>query len=106
MPGISPTTLFVTGSMSITLSPAELVWTMRTVAARSVTVVRIPAMASDASKLAGSLVFITEHFSRTGARSKLPPHIGHREDRHMARAAWLLLFIAWKALADWVKSTK
>src|SRR5262245_51733927 len=33
---ISPTTLLVAGSISITLSPAALVWTMRTVAASSV----------------------------------------------------------------------
>src|SRR5580765_1819307 len=33
MPSICPTTVFVTGSISITLSPAALVWTMRTLAA-------------------------------------------------------------------------
>ena len=33
IPLISPTTLLVAGSISITLSPAALVWTMRTVAA-------------------------------------------------------------------------
>src|SRR5437773_5102353 len=120
MPAISPTTLLVTGSMSITLSPAAFVWTMRMVAARSATVAGIARMARDASMLAVSLVFIAPHFSRTAARSKLPPvstagpschpwtspgcpepvlplHIGHREDRHMAQAAWLLLFIVWQA---------
>src|SRR5437867_11725888 len=73
MPAISPTTLLVTGSMSITLSPAAFVWTMRMVAARSVTVAGIARMARDASMLAVSLVFMAPHFSRTGARSKLPP---------------------------------
>src|ERR1051325_1107491 len=40
MPAISPTTLLVTGSISITLSPAALVCTMRTLAARTVATAR------------------------------------------------------------------
>src|SRR5438093_7295409 len=57
MPPISPTTLFVAGSISITLSPAALVWTMRTVAAW--TTVRVPARMARARE---SLVFIATHF--------------------------------------------
>src|SRR5579872_4232071 len=60
---ISPTTLFVAGSISITLSPAELVWMMRTVAAPSVR----PAQAARA-RARESLVFIATH-------SKLPRHV-------------------------------
>src|SRR5690348_16186753 len=61
MPGISPTILFVSGSISIKLSPAELVWTIRTVAAWS---------AVEAARSASArehLVFIATHF-------KLPGH--------------------------------
>src|SRR5262245_53037296 len=61
MPPISPTTLFVAGSMSITLSPAALVCTMRTVAAW--TAVR-PAAAR--ARARGSLVFIATHFKLRG----------------------------------------
>src|ERR1700704_6164968 len=63
MPAISPTTLFVTGSISITLSPAALVWTIRTVAACSERVAsgRRRARTKD-------LVFIATHF-------KLPSHV-------------------------------
>src|SRR4026209_1258191 len=60
---ISPTTLFVTGSISITLSPAALVWTIRTVAACSGRVVRVPSRSARES-----LVFIATHF-------KLPSHV-------------------------------
>src|SRR2546425_2198300 len=64
---ISPTTLFVAGSISITLSPAELVWTIRTVDACSVRVVRM-ARASTAE----SLVVII--YSLAGPpRSRIPP---------------------------------
>src|SRR3954470_874254 len=64
MPPISPTTLLVAGSISITLSPAALVCTMRTVAAFSV---REPA--ARATRTAReSLVFIATHF-------KLPGHV-------------------------------
>src|SRR5256885_1621003 len=62
MPGISPTTLFVAGSISITLSPAALVCTIRTEAAWT---------AADAARRASareSLVFIATHF-------KLPSHV-------------------------------
>src|SRR5215471_10746626 len=60
---ISPTTLSVAGSISMTLSPAELVWTIRTVAAWRVSVAR------SASPIAiESLVCIATHF-------KLPGHV-------------------------------
>src|SRR5438034_750888 len=61
---ISPTTLFVTGSMSMTLSPAALVWTMRTVAAWSD---RPPPTIRASST--EHLVFIAQH-------SKLRSHVG------------------------------
>src|SRR5262245_9750653 len=61
---ISPTTLFVAGSISITLSPAALVWTMRTVAACKVR----PAAATRAASTE-HLVFIAQH-------SKLPGLVG------------------------------
>src|SRR5262245_32323804 len=60
---ISPTTLFVAGSISITLSPAELVWTMRTVdACREMAVRMARARARE------NLVFMAPHF-------KLPGHV-------------------------------
>src|SRR5205809_6954942 len=62
MPGISPTTSFVVGSISMTLSPAALVCTIRTEAAWT---------AADAARRAAareSLVFIATHF-------KLPGHV-------------------------------
>src|SRR6266481_10197813 len=62
IPPISPTTLFVTGSISITLSPAALVWTIRTVAAWRV---RVPSARAISRE---SLVFIATHF-------KLPGHV-------------------------------
>src|ERR1700722_9211852 len=58
---ISPTTLFVAGSISITLSSAEMVWMMRTVAAPSVR----PAQAAIA-RVRESLVFIATHFKLAG----------------------------------------
>src|SRR5262245_57526982 len=61
MPPISPTTLFVAGSISITLSPAALVWTMRTVAAW--TTVSAPARMAGTRE---SLVFIATHFKLRG----------------------------------------
>src|SRR5262249_9388933 len=61
MPPISPTTLFVAGSISMTLSPAALVCTMRTVAASSAADARSRARPRE------SLVFIATHF-------KLPGH--------------------------------
>src|SRR6266850_1505102 len=64
IPPISPTTVFVTGSISITLSPAALVWTIRTVAAWRV---RVPSARAGASSRE-SLVFIATHF-------KLPGHV-------------------------------
>src|SRR5476651_245193 len=63
MPAISPTTLLLTGSISITLSPAALVWTIRTVAARAVRTA-----SGSISSSTESLVFIREH-------SKLPGHV-------------------------------
>src|SRR5256885_9819401 len=57
MPLISPTTLFVAGSINMTLSPAAFVWTMRTVAASSVSVA-----AAMASRAESSLVFMERHF--------------------------------------------
>src|SRR5262245_57818855 len=62
---ISPTTLFEAGSISITLSPAELVWTIRTVEASTLSVARraIPSAIE-------SLVCIATHF-------KLPGHVAH-----------------------------
>src|SRR4029078_5712119 len=67
MPVISPTTLLVSGSISMTLSPAALVWTIRTVAACSERVAsgRAPARTRAATK---DLVFIATHF-------KLPSHV-------------------------------
>src|SRR5258707_15354884 len=65
MPLISPTTLFDTGSISITLSPAALVWTMRTVAAPRA---RVPA--TEKARIRESLVFMATH-------SKLPGHVVH-----------------------------
>src|SRR5580765_6090814 len=67
MPAISPTTLLVSGSISMTLSPAALVWTIRTVAACSerVTSGSAPARTTAATK---DLVFIATHF-------KLPSHV-------------------------------
>src|SRR6478672_7764749 len=62
MPPISPTTLLLTGSISITLSPAALVCTMRTVAAWRVSEPAATARARE------SLVFIATHF-------KLPGHV-------------------------------
>src|SRR5204863_6390687 len=61
MPPISPTTLFVAGSISITLSPAALVWTMRTVAAWAT--VRVAARMARARE---NLVFIATHFKLRG----------------------------------------
>src|SRR3954465_10535946 len=63
MPLISPTTVFVAGSISITLSPAALVWTMRTVAAPTARLV-----ISAKARIRESLVFIATH-------SKLPGHV-------------------------------
>src|SRR4051794_30869013 len=63
MPPISPTTLLVAGSISMTLSPAALVCTIRTVAASKV---RLPASTARARE---SLVFMATHF-------KLPRHVG------------------------------
>src|SRR5947207_15523223 len=63
MPLISPTTLLVAGSISITLSPAALVCTIRTVAAP-----RARGPASDKARIRESLVFIATHF-------KLPGHV-------------------------------
>src|SRR5262245_33484781 len=60
MPGISPTTLLVTGSINITLSPAALVWTIRTEAAR-----RVAAAATRASTTE-SLVRMEEHSKLSG----------------------------------------
>src|SRR5438552_220862 len=60
MPSICPTTLLVAGSISITLSPAALVWTMRTVAASIV-----GSIVTRARQMAGAtkrLVFIGTHF--------------------------------------------
>src|SRR4030095_13989354 len=54
---ISPTTLFVAGSISITLSPAAFVWTMRTVAACS-----DAAAAASAATRTKDLVFIAAYF--------------------------------------------
>src|SRR5437764_14970885 len=54
---ISPTTLLVAGSISITLSPAALVWTIRAVAARAVR----PVAATIASSTRG-LVGIAGYF--------------------------------------------
>src|SRR5262245_29978583 len=62
---ISPTTLFVSGSISITLSPAALVWTILTVEACRTRVVKIAS-----AKAIESLVFIATHF-------KLPGHVAH-----------------------------
>src|SRR5215813_5299513 len=62
MPPISPTTLFVAGSISITLSPAALVCTMRTDAAWTA------AEAATRARARESLVFIATHF-------KLPRHV-------------------------------
>src|SRR4051812_31620408 len=63
IPLISPTTLLVAGSISMTLSPAALVWTMRTVAAAA------PRLAATANpRIRESLVFIATH-------SKLPGHV-------------------------------
>src|SRR5262252_4151352 len=62
MPPISPTTLCVVGSISITLSPAALVCTMRTVAAWTA------AEATRRARTRESLVFIATHF-------KLPGHV-------------------------------
>src|SRR4051812_22666060 len=62
MPGISPTTVLVAGSISVTLSPAELVWTMRTDAAWTA------AEAATRASARESLVFIATHF-------KLPAHV-------------------------------
>src|ERR1043165_7953596 len=61
MPLISPTTLFVAGSISMTLSPAALVWTMRTVAAP-----RVRVAASENARIRESLVFIATHFNLPG----------------------------------------
>src|SRR5438552_64212 len=58
MPAISPTTWLVSGSMSMTLSPAAFVWTIRTVAAcsdRASGRTRVRATTKD-------LVFIATHF--------------------------------------------
>src|SRR5689334_9639805 len=60
MPPISPTTLLVAGSMSITLSPAALVCTMRTAAACSV------AAAARHPSTTESLVRMEEHFRLSG----------------------------------------
>src|SRR5262249_33343346 len=62
MPPISPTTLLVAGSISITLSPAALVWMIRTVAAWSVATVITEASTTE------SLVRMEEH-------SKLSRHV-------------------------------
>src|SRR5262245_10836961 len=62
MPPISPTTLLVAGSISITLSPAALVCTIRTVPARTVATARRHASATE------SLVLMEEH-------SKLSRHV-------------------------------
>src|SRR5262249_45587201 len=64
MPPISPTTLFVAGSISITLSPAALVCTMRTDAAWTAA----EAAARTRARARESLVFIATHF-------KLPRHV-------------------------------
>src|SRR6266511_1912839 len=56
MPSMVPTTLFVAGSISITLSPAALVCTIRTVAALRVAATRQTARATK------RLVFIGTHF--------------------------------------------
>src|SRR3989442_3382999 len=81
---ISPTTLFVAGSISITLSPAELVWTIRTVDACSVRVVRM-ARASTAESLVVIIYSLAgSHFFHgagappparlaQGCRSRIPP---------------------------------
>src|SRR5580765_5310300 len=54
---ISPTTLLVAGSINITLSPAALVWTIRTVAASTSAVA-----ASRAPSRTKGLVFIAGYF--------------------------------------------
>src|SRR5439155_15194065 len=56
MPSMAPTTLFVAGSISITLSPAALVCTMRTVLASTVAAKHKPARTE-------SLVCMEEHFN-------------------------------------------
>src|SRR6266536_1849963 len=66
MPSICPTTLFVAGSISITLSPAALVWTMRTVAAPIV--LSVVTRARQTASATKRLVFIGTHF-------KLPSHV-------------------------------
>src|SRR5262245_28453852 len=63
---ISPTTLFVAGSMSMTLSPAALVWTILTLEACRTSVVRDVKIAN--ATAIESLVFIATHF-------KLPGHV-------------------------------
>src|SRR5580765_7971157 len=60
MPSIAPTTLFVAGSISITLSPAAFVWTIRTVTAPSA------AGTASASAVANILAFITRHSKLCG----------------------------------------
>src|SRR5213593_728748 len=66
MPAISPTTLLVSGSMSITLSPAALVCTILTVAAWSESVAS--GKAPTRTRATKDLVFIATHF-------KLPSHV-------------------------------
>src|SRR5215471_17018371 len=61
MPLISPTTLFVAGSISMTLSPAALVWMIRTVAAPTARVVT-----SGNARIRESLVFIATHSKLCG----------------------------------------
>src|SRR5258708_4731354 len=60
MPSMAPTTLLVTGSISMTLSPAALVWTIRTVAASSASGRAI------ARATPNILVFIARHFKLAG----------------------------------------
>src|SRR5947208_1106241 len=60
MPPISPTTVLVEGSISITLSPAALVWMIRTVAAWSV------ATAIAEARTTESLVRMEEHSKLSG----------------------------------------
>src|SRR4029453_5014281 len=69
MPPIAPTALLVAGSMSMTLSPAALVWTMRTVAAPRVAVARKHASKTE------SLVCMEDHskLSRHVADPLFPP---------------------------------
>src|SRR5262245_20556514 len=87
---ISPTTLLVAGSISITLSPAALVWTIRTVAA-----CRDTAAAASASARMKGLVFIAGYFKlRSHAVDPLfhrpaagQPRTGFRGVQGQSRAA-------------------